>query len=106
MNGKDGMEMLNLVEQQDGIRTALVLKTVWSTENEDQYTWRINGCLTCDREMHEGAEGFVWGKPLNNEPGCKYVSLLPICSDECVERAMEAWAAELGCDVMTGYFGE
>lgn len=104
MDGRDGLEMLNLVEQQDDIRVAKVLRTHWSAENDEYYLWSTNECRACGADQVEGDVGFVWGKPLNNERAAKVVSMVILCSEECVERAMEAWADELETDVMTGYF--
>lgn len=104
MDGRTALEMLAEVAKQEDIRVAKVLRVRWTQENNDSYLWSINECLACDTPHREGDLGFIWGKPISDDRDCTTISMVPVCSEECVERCMEAWATHLQTDVMTAYF--
>lgn len=106
MDGHVALKMLEEVAQQDDIRVAKVLRMRWDQENDENFLWSVNNCFACDTPHREGEIGFIWGKPVNTDRDCTMLSMVAICSEECVDRCMEAWAAAVETDVMTAYFTE
>lgn len=107
MRGDEAIDMLKEIDKQDDVRVAQILRLRWNPDNQDDYLWQGERCLTCKAELFSGDIGHVWGKPVNNEAECTTLTLLKFCeTDDCIERAMEAWAWELKKDVMAAYFGD
>lgn len=106
MDGETAFDMLREVEKQEGVRVARILRMRWTDENKDEFPWNLYVCV-CGQVLEEGQIGHVWAKPLTNEPDCRTFVKYCFCHrDECIERAMEAWADEIQTDVMAAYFGE
>jgi len=106
MDSDDAKEMLAEIEKQGDVRVARLLRLHWDEENDNTFMWSINGCAQCGapgEEFVAGAEGFVWGKPCNNDPDCQYAVLEVFCSEQCSEQAVAAWAEELSCDVYAAW---
>lgn len=107
MNGADALPMLNEVEQQGDIRVAKILRTRWDMENDAAFAWSTHRCAACEGFLFAGDVGHVWGKPISDDPQETDLHLITFCvNEECVTRAMEAWAYQLKKDVMAAYFGD
>lgn len=96
--------MLLDAEEALGERTVVrILAVTWDQANDADFCW-FCGCNGCGRELHEGQEGFVWGQPLGDPRTAAYVTLQPYCSQDCLDAALERWAAEFKHDLIVGYF--
>lgn len=84
---------------------ARILEVTWSEDNEDAFCWRLNDCSTCFRRLAEGEAGFVWGRPLGDDPHAQHITLEAYCSKECVQEALDQWAEKLGATALyAGWF--
>lgn len=99
-------KFMDMLEVSGAARTAEILAVAWSKENDDGFLWSMNGCSECGCDLVEGEPGYVWGKPINNELGCKYVTLVSYCGQECMDGAISKWADELGMDVYAAYHSD
>lgn len=93
-------------EEALGERTVIrVLKLTWTAENDDTFCW-FSGCTNCTKDLQEGEEGLVWGKPFGrgDEEGHQYVALQPYCSEECLNEVLAEWSKEYKRDLLVGYF--
>ena len=105
LDSDDAKAMLNEIEKQDDVRVARILRTVWDDDNDDTFLWSCNGCSECGDELELNHEGFIWGKPLNNDKDCKHVSLQTYCSQKCVDAAISSWQEEVQVDIYVALVG-
>lgn len=82
---------------------ARVLRLTWDEENDGTWVWS-SGCSECDKELHAGEPGWIWGRPLGDQERSPYVTLATFCSEECAREAVTTWAARFKKDLITGFY--
>lgn len=84
---------------------ARVIEVTWDGENDDSFLWSINGCTHCNAVLLYREQGFVWGRPMNDEEHCEYLTMQCFCSEKCVNEEVLDWAGRHGKDVVVGIYG-
>lgn len=101
-------QLRTLVAAEEVLGETLVVRTLkvtWTRENEGVWCW-FNGCNLCDKELIEGEEGYIWGRPLGNKAESEYATLQSFCSTECVEEGVKEWAEPFDRDLMIAWHAD
>lgn len=86
-------EIETLLDEQDpDTRRFEVLTTLWSAANDDSFCWSINDCRNCEKVLKEGERGYVFAEPFSADS--KYVALVALCSEDCVDEAVGAFTKQ------------